>query len=103
NVEVMLRGAAKHGAEFGVASRAEYLSLAREVVRRGTPVEYIYRGELRRGYVQIMGNRTDGATKFALVGTDAAGNITTLHIESGNSFWNLLNKSVLDKTIRSAK
>jgi len=51
-----------------------------------------------------MGNKVDspkqGIAKFGFVGTNADGAITTIHVESGNSFWKMLNGSPADKVIR---
>ncbi|MCJ9696942.1 hemagglutinin repeat-containing protein, partial [Rhizobium sp. PRIMUS64] len=90
----------KHGAEFGVNSSSEYLQVGRDIQRYGEKVEYLYKGELREGYVQFMGNTSKGKAKFGFVGTNANGDITTIHVESGNSFWKMLNGDPMDKTIR---
>jgi filamentous hemagglutinin len=45
-----------------------------------------------------MGNSSFGSAKFGFVGTNSKGYITTIHIESGNSFWKKLNGN-LNKTI----
>ncbi len=90
----------KHGEEFGAKSKEEYLSMAQTVVRDGIQVEYQYKGETRTGFLQIMGNRKkNGDTKFAFVGTNNNRQITTFHVESGNSFWKMLNGSSSNKTI----
>ena len=83
----------KHGAEFkGVYNSVdEYLQGARSVVNNGYKVEYSYKGETRVGYVQFMGNSSKGKAKFAFVGTNNEGYITTFHTESGKTFWKLLN------------
>ena len=83
----------KHGAEFkGVYNSAdEYLQGARSVMNNGYKVEYSYKGETRVGYVQFMGNSSKGKAKFAFVGTNNEGYITTFHTESGKTFWKLLN------------
>ena len=88
-----------HGPEFGASSADEYLEMARDVVRSGIKVEYQYRGEQRIGYVQVMGNTRRGDTKFAFVGTNSEGHITTFHVESGKSFWKMLNGDAKNKTI----
>ncbi|CAM3908455.1 Putative deoxyribonuclease RhsC [Vibrio aerogenes CECT 7868] len=92
----------KHGAEFGAESEDEYLSMARQVMNEGTPVQYEYKGELRTGFVQLMGNNRKGQAKFAFVGTNSQGQITTLHTKSGKDFWKTLNGSASDKPIRPA-
>jgi hypothetical protein len=38
-----------------------------------------------------MGNNAKGIAKFEFVGTNTAGEITTYHIESGKTFWKMLN------------
>ena len=83
----------KHGDEFkGLYNSAdEYLQGAREVMNNGYKVEYSYKGETRIGYVQFMGNNSKGKAKFAFVGTNNEGYITTFHTESGKTFWKLLN------------
>jgi len=84
----------KHGKEFrGMYKDSfEYLEGARELMRTGTKVEYLYKGETRIGYVRYAGNSSKGVAKFDFVGTNNAGNITTYHIESGKDFWKMLNK-----------
>ena len=83
----------KHGNEFkGIYNSAdEYLQGARDVMNNGYKVEYVYKGETRTGYVQFMGNNSKGMAKFAFVGTNNDGFITTFHTESGKTFWKLLN------------
>ncbi len=83
----------KHGNEFKGAynSADEYLQGARDVMDNGYKVEYTYKGETRTGYVQFMGNNSKGNAKFAFVGTNNDGFITTFHTESGKTFWKLLN------------
>ncbi len=83
----------KHGNEFkGIYNSAdEYLRGARDVMNNGYKVEYSYKGETRVGYVQFIGNNSKGKDKFAFVGTNNEGYITTFHTESGKTFWKLLN------------
>jgi len=83
----------KHGDEFkGIYNSSdEYLQGARNVMNNGYKVEYPYKGEIRTGYVQFMGNNSKGKAKFAFVGTNNDGYITTFHTESGKTFWKLLN------------
>ena len=83
----------KHGGEFkGMFNTAEeYLQGAQDVMKNGYKVEYIYKGETRIGYVQFMGNNSKGNAKFAFVGTNNDGCITTFHTESGKTFWKMLN------------
>ena len=64
---------------------------AQDVMQNGYKVEYAYKGEIRTGYVQFMGNNSKGNAKFAFVGTNNEGYITTFHTESGKSFWKMLN------------
>ncbi|MTI48435.1 MAG: hypothetical protein FH761_11375 [Firmicutes bacterium] len=85
---------AKHGKEFkGVYKNAdEYLQGARDVMQNGTKVSYSYKGETRIGYVKFMGNSSKkGIAKFEFVGTNNLGDITTYHVESGKTFWKMLN------------
>jgi|GEM_PF-1971319 len=83
----------KHGGEFkGVFKNAdEYLAGARNVMRNGTKVSYTYKGEVRTGYLRFMGNNSKGVAKFEFVGTNHLGDITTYHVESGKTFWKMLN------------
>ncbi len=83
----------KHGDEFkGLYNSVdEYLQGARDVMNNGYKVEYSYKGETRMGFVQFMGNNSKGKAKFAFVGTNNEGYITTFHTESGKTFWKLLN------------
>ena len=90
----------KHGSEFGAQSPEEYLNVGRGVIKDGYQVQYQYKGDLRTGYVQYMGNTSKGAPKFAFVGTNADGDITTIHTKSGKDFWKTLNGVPNDKTIR---
>ena len=60
-------------------------------MNNGYKVEYSYKGETRIGFVQFMGNNSKGKAKFAFVGTNNEGYITTFHTESGKTFWKLLN------------
>ena len=80
-------------------SADEYLSIARDVMQSGTKVQYVYKGETRTGFVQLMGNTSKGQSKFAFVGTNSQGQITTLHTKSGKDFWKTLNGNARDKTI----
>ncbi|WP_053936058.1 RHS repeat-associated core domain-containing protein [Amantichitinum ursilacus] len=88
----------KHGAEFGAKNANDYLQIGKDIMQYGDEIQYVYKGETRTGFAQFMGNRANGASKFGFVGTNADGAITTIHTESGNSFWKMLNGS-LDKTI----
>ncbi len=76
----------KHGAEFGVKSSSEYLQVGKDIIKNGDKVQYLYRGEIRTGYVQFMGNSSRGDAKYGFVGTNSDGAITTIHVESGKSF-----------------
>lgn len=90
----------KHGAEFGAKSSAEYLQVGKDIMQSGDKVQYLYKGEMRTGYVQFMGNSSRGEAKYGFVGTNSDGTITTIHVESGKSFWKMLNGNPVDKTIR---
>ena len=46
----------KHGAEFGATSSDEYLQIGREIMQNGYNVKYSYKGEMRTGFIQFMGN-----------------------------------------------
>jgi RHS repeat-associated protein len=92
----------KHGPEFAAKSPEEYLGMARDVMQKGVKVKYTYKGESRTGYVQFMGNARRGTSKFAFVGTNAEGNITTFHVESGKSFWKMLNGDPRDTALNPA-
>lgn len=81
----------KHGAEFGVKTADEYLQVGHNIMQQGTKVNYLYKGETRTGFVQFMGNTSKGNAKFGFVGTNAENKITTIHVESGKSFWKMLN------------
>ena len=90
----------KHGAEFGVKSADEYLAIARNVMQDGTKVQYVYKGETRTAFVQLMGTNKKGHAKFAFVGTNGQGQLTTLHTKSGKDIWRTLNGNAIDKVIR---
>ncbi|KGR89600.1 hypothetical protein [Lysinibacillus boronitolerans] len=92
----------KHGGEFGGAysNANEYLAGANNVIENGIKVQYEYKGELRTGYVKFMKNSglTNAAgvpiksyAKFEFVGTNNLGEITTYHVESGKTFWKMMN------------
>ena len=49
--------------------------------------------------MKLMGNTGKGPSKFAFVGTNSQGQITTLHIKSWKDFWKTLNGNSQDKTI----
>ena len=83
----------KHGSEFKGAfnSPEEYLQGAQDVMKNGYRVKYNYKGEQRYVYIEFFGNNSKGQAKFAFVGTNNDGFITTFHTESGKSFWKMLN------------
>ena len=83
----------KHREDFKgtYQNSSEYLNGARRVMKEGIKVQYQYNGELRTGYVRFAGNSSKGNAKFEFVGTNSKGYITTYHIESGKSFWKMLN------------
>ncbi|WLV24513.1 LXG domain-containing protein [Aciduricibacillus chroicocephali] len=83
----------KHGKEFdGLYKNAdEYLEGAKEVIKNGIQVKYEYKGEIRTGYVNFMGNNKNGKAKFEFVGTNNNGDITTYHTQSGKKIWKTLN------------
>ncbi|MFC3684707.1 Ig-like domain-containing protein [Hydrogenophaga luteola] len=91
-----------HGSEFGAKNAGEYLQVGRNIMQNGTKVQYLYKGEARTGYVQFMGNTSKGNAKFGFVGTNADGAITTIHTESGKSFWKMLNGNSSVRTITPA-
>ena len=92
----------KHGAEFGVKNASEYLQVGQDIMQHGQKVEYLYKGETRTGFIQFIGNKANGQSKFGFVGTNTDGAITTIHIESGNSLWKMLNNGKADRVIKTA-
>lgn len=78
----------------------DYLEIANDVIKNGYKVEYPYKGEVRTGYVQLMGTNRREQAKFAFVGTNNSGNITTLHSKSGKDVWKTLNSDAKDKVIK---
>jgi len=90
----------KHGAEFRAKTPEEYLELGGEIIKNGEKVQYLYKGEKRTGYVKFMENSSRGDAKFGFVGTNSDGAITPIHVESGRSFWKMLNGNSADKNIR---
>lgn len=68
-------------------------------MKNGTKIQYKYKGEVRTGFVQLMGNTGKGQSKFAFVGINSQDQITTLHTKSGKDFWKTLNGNSQDKTI----
>lgn len=97
--EKLVRHFETHGAEFGSKNPDEYLQVGREIMGQGDKVEYVYKGEVRNGYVSFMGNTSRGDAKFGFVGTNPEGFITTIHTQSGNNFWKMLNGSPVVKNI----
>ena len=89
----------KHGSEFAASSADDYLQIGRDIMSQGSKVEYLYKGESRTGFAQFMGNTSSGNAKFGFVGINVDGAITTIHTQSGNSFWKMLNGNATDKTI----
>ena len=65
-------------------------------MKKGAKIKYFYKptNEYRIGYVKYFGNTKKGAAKFAFVGTNKAGKITTFCIQSGNSFWRMINDTI---------
>lgn len=47
-----------------------------------------------------MGSTREGEAKFAFVGTNSDGHITTLHAKRGKDLWKTLNNDPSDKVIR---
>jgi RHS repeat-associated protein len=89
----------KHGAEFAAKDMEEYLQVGRDIMKYGYRVEYVYNNTNRTGYVMFMQNSRKGLAKFGFVGLSADGEfITTIHIESGNSFWRMMGGAA-EKTI----
>ncbi|MGX2987718.1 hypothetical protein, partial [Ursidibacter sp. B-7004-1] len=95
----------KHHKEFGkiYSSSSEYLDGARNVIKNGYKINYQYKGENRDGYVLYIGNTKKGESKFAFVGTNNNGEITTYHIESGKDFWKMINGDKNMKIIKPIK
>ncbi|WP_373814992.1 DUF637 domain-containing protein, partial [Neisseria dentiae] len=89
----------RHGSEFGAKTANDYLAIGRDVMRTGTRVKYQYRGELTTGYVKFIGNNQKGEAKFAFVGTNNQGVITTIHVKTGNDFWKTINGNPSEKII----
>ena len=87
-------------AEGALARLNDYLEIANDVIKNGYKVEYPYKGEVRTGYVQLMGTNRREQAKFAFVGTNNSGNITTLHSKSGKDVWKTLNSDAKDKVIK---
>lgn len=63
----------------------------------GDKVQYLYKSEMRTGYVQFMGDSSRGDAKSGFVETNSDGAITTIHVESGKGFWEMLNGDPKDK------
>jgi filamentous hemagglutinin len=75
--------------------------VGKDIMQNGQRVEYLYKGAARTGYVQFMGNISNGTAKFGFVGTNADGAITTIHVKSGKDFWRAINGSPTDKVIKA--
>ena len=93
NYEKLASHYAKHGDEVNAQSTVDYLNKARYVMNNGYKVEYEYKTEMRTGFLRYYKNNKNHDAKFAFVGTNNEGFITTFHTESGKSFWKMLNKS----------
>ncbi|EAC6221985.1 TPA: LXG domain-containing protein [Listeria monocytogenes] len=102
NTEKLKSHFSNHGGEFGkvFSSADEYLAGANDVIKNGIKVQYNYKGEVRTGYVRFMKNssltNSNGVpiksyAKFEFVGTNNLGEITTYHVESGKTFWKMMN------------
>lgn len=92
----------RHGSEFillGVKNKYDYLNLGHEVIKNGYSIQYLYKNELRFGYIQYLGNNKKGEAKFIFVGTNNNGNITTIHTKSGKEFWKLIGSNKNEKLI----
>ena len=86
---------ANHGKEFGDIYKTadEYLVGANYVIKNGTKVTYIYKGNITTGYVKFFGNSiNNGAAKFAFVGLQQNGNIATYHIKIADALWKTLGR-----------
>lgn len=46
----------KHSGEFGAKSEQEYLQIGQDLIKNGHKVQYMYKSELRTGYVGYMGD-----------------------------------------------
>lgn len=49
--------------------------------------------------MQYIGNTAKGDAKFAFVGTNSVGEITTIHTKSGKDLWKTLNGDAKDKIV----
>jgi trehalose-6-phosphatase len=90
----------KHGDEFGAKNAGDYLSIARQIINEGIKVKYSYEHELRTGFVMFLGNNKKMKPKFAFVGTNNKGEITTAHVKTDKDFWKTINGNAKDRTIR---
>ncbi len=93
----------KHGSEFKSKNSKEYLATAHSVMKNGIKVDYSYKGQTQTGFVQFMGTNKKGLSKFAFVGTNKQGNITTLHTKSGKDVWRTINGNAKEKVIKPSK
>ncbi len=69
-------------------------------MQNGIKIQYNYKDQLRVGYLMFMGTTAKHEAKFAFVGTNHAGFITTIHTQSGKNIWRTINKDIYDKSIR---
>lgn len=60
----------KHASEFGAKTSTEYLQVGRDIMQNGEKVLYLYKNEVRAGYVQFLGNSSRGDAKFGFIGTN---------------------------------
>ena len=60
-------------------------------MNNGYKVEYLYKGEIRTGFIQFLCNKGNGDFVFAFVGTNSEGYITTFSPRSTSKFWKMLN------------
>lgn len=94
----------KHGGEFGVKSASQYLLLARETINKGIKIRYNYKGEMRTGFVRLIGyTKKKRELKFAFASFNNKGQIATFHTRSGKNFWKLINGNSKERVIHAVK
>lgn len=74
---------AKHGDEFGglYQTADDYLAGANYVIKNGTKVSFMYKGNMTTGYIKFFGS--GGGANYAFVGMTRSGtNIATFGVRS---------------------
>ena len=90
NAKNLIEHYGKHGRQLGFQNADDYLAGARNVIDSGIPVDYLYKGAMREGYVKFLRVSSKGESLFQFVGTNSSGSITTYHIKNAREIWKMV-------------